>query len=114
MATPTPPSVTAMAPFAKSTGIVFGGGRNIGRAVVLEFARRGAHVAVADLDYEAAQETARLAQAMGNKACALRGDVVSDPSILQAADEAERRLGPLDIVMNNAGILSGGNPEDIP
>src|SRR3974390_1025704 len=116
MATPTPASVTAdpMAPFAKSKGLVFGGGRNIGRAVVLEFARRGAHVAVADLDFAAAQETARLVEAMGNKACALRCDVGSDGSILATAAEAERRLGPLAIIMNNAGILSGGNPEDIP
>ena len=114
MAIPTPASVNSMAPFAKSKGLVFGGGRNIGRAVVLEFARRGADVAVADLDFAAAQETARLVEAMGNKACALRCDVGSDGSILAAADEAERRLGPLDIIMNNAGILSGGNPEDIP
>jgi NAD(P)-dependent dehydrogenase (short-subunit alcohol dehydrogenase family) len=103
-----------MAPFAKSTAIVFGGGRNIGRAVVLEFARRGARVAVADLDFAGAEETAHLVEAMGSKACALRCDVSSDGSVLAVADEAERQLGPLDIVMNNAGILSGGNPEDIP
>lgn len=104
----------AMAPFAERAAIVFGGGRNIGRAVVLEFARRGAHVAVADLDFEGAQETAELVKAMGNKACALRCDVGSDASILETADAAEHQLGPMHIVMNNAGILSGGNPEDIP
>jgi NAD(P)-dependent dehydrogenase (short-subunit alcohol dehydrogenase family) len=103
-----------MAPFAASAAIVFGGGRNIGRAVVLEFARRGAQVAIADIDYADAEETAHLVRAMGNNACALRCDVSSDASVLEAADEAERQLGPMDIVMNNAGILSGGNPEDIP
>jgi NAD(P)-dependent dehydrogenase (short-subunit alcohol dehydrogenase family) len=103
-----------MAPFANSTAIVFGGGRNIGRAVVLEFARRGAHLAIADLDFAGAEETAQLVKAMGRKACALRCDVGNDTSVLEAADEAERQLGQLDIVMNNAGILSGGNPEDIP
>jgi NAD(P)-dependent dehydrogenase (short-subunit alcohol dehydrogenase family) len=107
-------SAAPMAPFANSTAIVFGGGRNIGRAVVLEFARRGAHVAIADLDFASAEETARLVEAMGRKAYALRCDVSADASVLAAADEAERQLGPLDIVMNNAGILSGGNPEDIP
>ncbi len=116
MSIPMPASNSAdpMAPFAKSAAIVFGGGRNIGRAVVLEFARRGAQVAIADLDFAGAQETAHLVEAMGNKACALRCDVGSDASVLAVADEAERQLGPLDIVMNNAGILSGGNPEDIP
>lgn len=104
----------AMAPFARSAAIVFGGGRNIGRAVVLEFARRGARVAIADIDLAEAQETADLVRAMGNKACALRCDVGSEASILEVTDEAERQLGAMDIVMNNAGILSGGNPEDIP
>ncbi len=102
------------APFAGSAAIVFGGGRNIGRAVVLEFAQRGARVAVADLDFEGAQETAELVKATGPEAIALRCDVSSDASVLAAADAAERELGPIDIVMNNAGILSGGNPEDIP
>jgi NAD(P)-dependent dehydrogenase (short-subunit alcohol dehydrogenase family) len=102
------------APFANNAAIVIGGGRNIGRAVVLEFARRGARVAVADLDFEGAQETAALVKATGVEAIALQCDVSSDASILAAADTAERELGPIDIVMNNAGILSGGNPEDIP
>jgi NAD(P)-dependent dehydrogenase (short-subunit alcohol dehydrogenase family) len=114
ISTPASGSVDPMAPFAASAAIVFGGGRNIGRAVVLEFARRGAHVAIADIDFAGAEETANLARAMGNKACPLRCDVSSDASVLEVADEAERQLGPMDIVMNNAGILSGGNPEDIP
>ena len=57
-----------MAPSAKSAAIVFGGGRNISRAVVLEFARRGANVAIADLGFLGAQETAHLVEAMGSKA----------------------------------------------
>ena len=100
--------------FANNAALVIGGGKNIGRAVVLEFARRGARVAVADLDGEAAKETAALVRDMGGDACALVCDVTSEDSVQAAIDEAERRLGPLHIVMNNAGILSGGNPEDIP
>jgi NAD(P)-dependent dehydrogenase (short-subunit alcohol dehydrogenase family) len=105
---------TGNAPFADSSAIVIGGGRNIGRAVVLEFARRGARVAVADRDIAGAEETASLVRAMGGKACALTCDVASEDSLHKAAIEAEAELGPIDIVMNNAGILSGGNPEDIP
>jgi NAD(P)-dependent dehydrogenase (short-subunit alcohol dehydrogenase family) len=51
---------------------------------------------------------------MGGTGVALQCDVRSDASVLQTIDAAEARLGPLDILMNNAGILSGGNPEDLP
>lgn len=101
-------------PFAGSTALVIGGGRNIGRAIVLEFARRGARIVAADLDMEGAEETAALVAAMGGEAHAVSIDVGRDESVREAVDEAERQLGQLDILMNNAGILSGGNPEDIP
>jgi NAD(P)-dependent dehydrogenase (short-subunit alcohol dehydrogenase family) len=94
--------------------VVFGGARNIGRAIALEIARRGAAIAVADLDRDGAEETATLVRALGRRACALYCDVSSDASVAEAADEAERQLGAMHIVVNNAGILSGGNPEDIP
>ena len=103
-----------MAPFAGSTALIFGGGRNIGRAVVQEFARRGARLVAADLDFEGARETAYLVRTAGGEAWAVRCDVSNDESVLDAANEAECHLGPIDIVMNNAGIISGGNPEDIP
>jgi NAD(P)-dependent dehydrogenase (short-subunit alcohol dehydrogenase family) len=102
------------APFTGSAALIYGGGANIGRAVVLEFARRGARVAAADLNAEGAQQTAALVKAAGGEACAVACDVSNDRSVREAADEAERLLGPIDIVMNNAGIISGGNPEDIP
>ena len=101
-------------PFANNAALVIGGGKNIGSAVVQEFARRGARVAVADRDGEAAEETAALVRDMGGDACALVCDVTSEDSVQSAIDAAEHQLGPLHIVMNNAGILSGGNPEDIP
>ena len=103
-----------MPPFAGSTALIIGGGQNIGRAVALEFARRGADVAVADLDQSGAEETAALVAELGRKSCGLRCDVTSEQSISDTAAAAEAALGELDIVMNNAGILSGGNPEDIP
>lgn len=109
-----PDPARRQAPFAGSAAIVFGGGRNIGRAVVLEFARRGARVAVADLDFAGAEETVAMIRQGGGEAVALAVDVGNEQSVRAAADAAEQALGPIDIVMNNAGILSGGNPEDIP
>lgn len=112
---PKQPHTTApQVPFAGAHALVIGGGRNIGRAIVLELARRGSDVAVADLDEEGARETAEMVRALGRRSLALRCDVTSDESVAQTADAAEAALGPVNVVVNNAGILSGGNPEDIP
>ena len=102
------------APFTGSTALVIGAAANIGRSVVREFARRGARVVAADIHAEGAQETAELVKAAGGEAHGIACDVSSDASVKKAVDEAQRLLGPIDIVMNNAGIISGGNPEDIP
>lgn len=100
--------------FAGKNALIIGGGQNIGRRIAQEWTRRGARVAVADIALEGAEQTAALLRKMGGTGVALQCDVRSDASVLQAIDSAEARLGPLDILMNNAGILSGGNPEDLP
>jgi NAD(P)-dependent dehydrogenase (short-subunit alcohol dehydrogenase family) len=100
--------------FSGSTVLLIGGAQNIGRAVALEFARRGADVAVADRDEAGANETAELVAGLGRKSVGLACDVTDVASLAAAAEVAEAALGPIDVLMNNAGILSGGNPEDIP
>jgi NAD(P)-dependent dehydrogenase (short-subunit alcohol dehydrogenase family) len=100
--------------FENKLALIFGSGRNIGRAISREFARRGARVAVADLDLAGAEETAQLVRDDGGEALAFSCDVMSSDSMRQAVAEAERRMGEIDIVMNNAGILHSGWPEDIP
>lgn len=103
-----------MTTFAGKSALIIGAGQNIGRRVAQEWARRGSRIAVADISQEGAEETAALLRAAGAEAHAFRCDVASDESVLSCIDAAEAALGPLDILMNNAGILSGGNPEDIP
>lgn len=100
--------------FAERHVLVIGGGLNIGRAVAREFARRGARLTVADLDHEGAAETAALIREAGGEAAALPCDVTCDDSVAKCIAGAEEAFGAIDILMNNAGILSGGNPEDIP
>lgn len=100
--------------FNGSRVLLIGGAQNIGRAVALEFARRGADVAVADRDEAGAIETARLVSELGRRSVGLSCDVTDEASIAAAANAAEAAIGPIDLLMNNAGILSGGNPEDIP
>lgn len=94
--------------------LLVGGAQNIGRAVALEFARRGADIAVADRDEAGAIETAALVRDLGRKSLGLACDVTDAASLASVVRSAEAALGPIDVLMNNAGILSGGNPEDIP
>lgn len=102
------------APFENAQALIFGAARNIGRAVALEFARRGAAVAVADIDLAGAEETAQLIIDAGGKAVAIRCDVTDDEAVVSASSHAIDQIGEIDIVMNNAGVLHSGNPEDIP
>jgi NAD(P)-dependent dehydrogenase (short-subunit alcohol dehydrogenase family) len=100
--------------FKGKSALVFGSAQNIGRAVVREFAKRGARVAVADIDFAGAEETAALIREAGGEAISLKCNVMESDSIRAAAAAAEKALGEIDIVMNNAGLLHGGNPEDFP
>ncbi|MFT3929262.1 MAG: SDR family oxidoreductase [Spongiibacteraceae bacterium] len=100
--------------FSGKIALIYGAAKGIGRAVALEFARRGAQVAIADIDLSGAQETGGLIENSGGKAVGLRCDVTNDASVREAAVGAEIALGPIDIVMNNVGSILNGNPEDIP
>jgi NAD(P)-dependent dehydrogenase (short-subunit alcohol dehydrogenase family) len=81
---------------------ITGGGRGIGRAIAQALAREGARVAVGDLDRESAEQTAA---ALGEPAIGLSLDVTDHAGLIAFLDEVEQRLGPLDVVVNNAGIM---------
>lgn len=81
---------------------ITGGARGIGRATAEALLRRGARVAIGDVDAETVQQTAR---EIGGGAVALELDVTDRDSFARFLDEAEERLGPLDVVINNAGIM---------
>lgn len=100
--------------FAGKGALIIGAGQNIGRAIALEWARRGSRVAVADIDRASADETAALIREGGGQAIGVTCDVTSEESVAAALAEAERFLGRIDVHMNNAGILHNGNPEDFP
>ena len=100
--------------FAGANALIFGGAKGIGRCVSLEWARRGARVAVADLAEAAAAETVAEIEAAGGVAIAIAANVMSDTSVAAAAQAAEAALGEIDIVMNNVGSMLNGHPEDIP
>jgi len=85
--------------------VVTGGSRGIGRAIALRLAEAGADVA---LTYrERADEGAQVVrdiESKGRRAVALQMDVTERGSVEQAASDARRALGPISILVNNAGI----------
>ena len=102
------------APFVGANALIYGGAKGIGQAVALEFARRGARLAVADIDQAAAKETAAMIVAAGGHAVGLSCNVLSDELVAATADAAEAAMGEIDIVMNNVGGMLNGHPEDVP
>jgi len=87
--------------------VVTGAGSGIGRGVALMMAARGAAVAAVDIDEASARETAALIAQAGGRALGLRADVSRAEDIDAAVDAAVNSLGPLDVMVNNAGILDG-------
>lgn len=100
--------------------LVTGGGRGIGRAISLALAADGADVAVNyRRDKDAADEVVAEIQALGRRAVAVSGSVDVLDGVRAMADASIAALGPIDILINNAGIASRGktvadtDPEEV-
>jgi NAD(P)-dependent dehydrogenase (short-subunit alcohol dehydrogenase family) len=81
---------------------ITGGARGIGKATAAALVRKGCRVAIGDLDLELAEKTAA---ELGGGTVATALDVTDRDSFAAFLDEAERQLGPLDVIVNNAGIM---------
>jgi len=86
-----------------STVVVTGGGGGIGGATSRRFAREGARVAVFDLNLEAAETVADAIRADGGTAQAFRCDITDRASVDAAVAATESTLGPIEVLVNNAG-----------
>lgn len=94
-----------------AAAVVTGAGSGIGRAFALELARRGGRIVCADINLAAAQQTVELIEAEGQAATAVACDVSKLAEVEALAAAAERWLdGPIEIVINNAGVGAGGKP----
>ncbi len=86
--------------------LVTGGASGVGRETVLLLAREGARVAISDVNVEAGQA---LAAEVGERALFVRHDVASEADWAAAIAAVQQRFGPLDILINNAGVLIAGS-----
>ena len=84
---------------------ITGGARGIGKCTAQSLIRRGARVAIGDLHAELAEETAA---ELGGNCVAFELDVTDRESFSRFLDSAESELGPIDVVINNAGIMPIG------
>lgn len=93
--------------------VITGAARGIGRATALRFAQAGWHVALSDMNFEGAQETARLCEANGVRAIATRTDVTNSADVDAMVSMAAERLGGIDALFNNAGVFFNAGPNGI-
>ncbi len=81
---------------------ITGGARGIGLATASDLIEQGARVSIGDIDYELAESAAR---DLGTSACSFELDVTDRDSFEEFVSETQSKLGPLDTLINNAGIM---------
>lgn len=86
--------------------VVTGGGRGIGEATAVKFAREGARVVVCDINLQDAEAAAKKIQELGGNAIAVKADVTSIKDVNSLMEKTLETFGKLDILVNNAGITA--------
>lgn len=95
------------------TAIVTGGGTGIGKAIALAFGRAGARVAVLGRRREPLEMVVRELTKGGAQGMAIDCDVARSAEVRQAVEQVESAFGPVNVLVNNAGILSVSTIESI-
>lgn len=91
-------------PLDKRVALVTGGSRGIGRAIALRLAKLGATVAICGRDVEKLRETAEALQGLSGNALWQAADVTHADEVGKVVSATEAKLGPIAILVNNAGI----------
>jgi NAD(P)-dependent dehydrogenase (short-subunit alcohol dehydrogenase family) len=94
------------------TAVVTGAASGIGRALAEELARRGANLAISDVDRDGLEETSRLCAGGGGKVESYRLDVADREAFQAHADEVVSSFGAVHLVVNNAGVAVAGTIEE--
>ncbi|BAY48620.1 short-chain dehydrogenase/reductase SDR [Scytonema sp. HK-05] len=90
--------------YTGKVAFVTGAANGIGRATALAFARKGAHVVVADISEQGNQETARMIEDLGGRVIAVKCDVTRASDVKAALSKTIETFGRLDFAFNNAGV----------
>ena len=107
-----------METFSGRVAAITGAGSGIGRALARELARRGAHLALSDVDETGLAETVALCEGNGVKVTSHRVDVADRAAVFAWADQVATEHGKVNLVFNNAGValaatIDEGSVEDI-
>jgi len=94
--------------------LITGGGSGIGRLMCLRFARLGATVVTWDINKLGNEETVDMIKKEGNRAFSYTVDMSSKDDIYRTAEKTKEEVGPVTILVNNAGIVSGTAVLDTP
>lgn len=101
-------------PSRNAYAVVTGAGSGIGRSFAVELAKRGGSVVCADINLEAAEETVKLIEQLGQKAFVVQCDVGQAEQVQTLADQAEQLLDhPVTLIINNAGVGLGGKFDEM-
>lgn len=93
--------------------LVTGGGRGIGRAIALAFGREGARVVVTARSVDELRPVADAIQQAGGQALAISADLAHAGAVAGVLQQTRERFGPVEILVNNAGIGSSSNPQPV-
>jgi NAD(P)-dependent dehydrogenase (short-subunit alcohol dehydrogenase family) len=98
---------------AGEIAVITGGASGIGRGTALALARRGADIVLADINSTRLTATAEEIRQLGRRVLPIQCDVSVDEDVARLAERAEAELGPVGVVMNNAGVVLRGALEDM-
>jgi NAD(P)-dependent dehydrogenase (short-subunit alcohol dehydrogenase family) len=90
--------------------LITGGGYGIGRSIGEMLVDFGADVAIADIKEELAKETGALLSKFGHRTLAIKADVSNSADVENMVRTTVEKLGAIDILANNAGVLVGNAP----
>ena len=88
----------------EKVAVVTGGGRGIGEAICMAFAKEGAHVVVSDVDFTTASEVSERIKAMGQRARSAKAEVSSLEDVTRIRESVIKEFVKIDLLVNNAGI----------
>src|SRR6266480_5956961 len=90
--------------------VITGGGRGIGRAIALAYAREGANLVLASRSQESLEETRTMVEDLGHKALVVPTDIRDEDSVHNLAKQVQANFGRVDILVNNSGIAGPTAP----